>query len=181
MPDRAHVIAAHLASLFTAGTSLLEIGAGKGHVARALREAVALQIELVDVVDYNETELNLKVYDGVNLPFGDKAFDFSLLVFVLHHTQDPSVLLGEALRVSRHGVVVVENHVEGRLRQAVTRMVDSIPHFQYGVPICYRAMPLADWQVFFSSLGTAPELLDRFSMDGFWENFVVRLNLPTPR
>lgn len=178
MTDRAQVIAAHLAPYFAPGTHLLEIGAGKGHVARALREAAGVRIELVDVVDYNETELPLRVYDGEHLPFGDNAFDFSLLVFVLHHTPDPTHLLGEALRVSRRGVFVVENHVEGRLRQVFTRLVDSIPHIQHGVPICYRAQTIRQWQDLFSMLDASSTVLDRFSIDEFWQNFVVRIDCP---
>lgn len=178
MTDRAQLIAAHLAPCFRPGIRLLEIGAGKGHVARALSAAADVQIELVDVVDYNETDLPIRVYDGEHLPFEDNTFDFSLLVFVLHHTPDPTRVLEEAMRVSSRGVVVVENHVEGRARQILTRLVDSLPHFQHGVPICYRAMTIGEWQDLFSQLDVSAVVLDRFTIDGFWQNFVVRLDCP---
>ncbi|MBI3734661.1 MAG: class I SAM-dependent methyltransferase [Chloroflexi bacterium] len=176
MTDRAAIIATHLAPHFAAHHRLLEIGAGKGLVAQAIQRATGAQISLVDVVDYNQTNLPLKVYDGQTLPFGDAAFDFSLLVFVLHHTPDPLPVLREALRVARLGVIIAENHVAGGLRQRLTRMIDSIPHLQYGVPICYRAQTIGEWQSTFEQLSVRADLLGRFNMNaGFWQNFVMRL------
>ncbi len=181
MKDRAAAIAEQLAHHFVPGQSLLEIGAGKGHVARALKEAARVEIRLVDVVDYNDTDLRLELYDGSRLPFPDNAFDYSLLIFVLHHAPEPVNLLEEALRVSRGGVIVMENHVEGWLRRRVTRIVDSVPHFLYGVPICYHTHTIEEWNELFFQLPVRAELLSRFTLDGFWQNFVTRLMSSTPR
>ncbi len=176
MTDRAQIIAQHLAPHFSPQQHLLEIGAGKGRVAHALSRAANVDIQLVDVVDYNETELPLRVYDGVHLPFEDCTFDYALLVFVLHHTPDPLVVLREALRVSRVGVVIVENHVPGWARQQATRLIDSIPHWQHGVPICYRAQTIEDWQRTLQPLPVRTELLGRFKVGRFWDNFVMRVD-----
>ena len=177
MSDRASLIAAHLAPHFAPHHDLLEIGAGPGLVARALQQTTRACLTLVDVVNYNQTDLPLQTYDGTHLPFPDASFDYGLLVFVLHHTPDPLSVLREALRVSRAGVVIVENHVDGWLRQRVTRAIDSLPHFRYGVPICYRAQTSEAWQQTFERLPVRAELLSRFAMNhGFWQNFVMRLN-----
>ncbi len=181
MKDRAAAIAEQLALHFAPGQSLLEIGAGKGHVARALKEVARVDIRLVDVVDYNDTDMRLELYDGSRLPFPDNTFDYSLLIFVLHHTSEPVSLLKEALRVSRGGVIVMENHVEGWLRRQVTRAVDSVPHFLYGVPICYHTNTIGEWNELFSQLPVRAELLSRFTLDGFWQNFVTRLMSSMPR
>jgi ubiquinone/menaquinone biosynthesis C-methylase UbiE len=132
---------------------------------------------LVDVVDYNRTALPLHTYDGQNLPFADRAFDVSLLVFVLHHTPEPLVVLREALRVARSGVVIVENHVAGRWRRPLTRAIDSIPHYRWGVPVCYHSNTSAEWQALFERTGARVEVLSRYSMNGgFWQNVVMRLS-----
>ncbi len=175
MADRATIIAENLARHFSSQHRVLEIGAGKGHVARALQQAAQVDIKLVDVVDYNETELVLELYDGVQLPFRDQSFDYSLLIFVLHHTPDPLRVLREALRVSRCGVLVVENHVEGWARKQVTRVVDSVPHWQYGVPICYHTHTIAEWHRLFEQLPARAELVTQFNLGFFWENFVTRV------
>jgi len=174
--DRAALIAAQLAPHLAAGQQVLEIGAGQGLVAQELQRMTCAQLTLVDVVNYNQSALPCMTYDGAHLPFPAQSFDYSLLVFVLHHTVEPLLVLREALRVSRCGVLVCENHVSGWWRQAVTRVVDSLPHFRYGVPICYRTLSVERWQTLASPLPVRVELLGRFTMgSGFWQNFVMRL------
>ncbi len=175
MNDRASTIASNLAQHVDSRHALLEIGAGKGRVARALHQATGVDIELVDVVDYNETELLLRLYDGRQLPFDDCSFDYSLLIFVLHHTPDPLIVLREALRVSRLGLLVVENHVAGPVRRPITRIFDSIPHFQHGVPICYHTMTIDEWHGLVAQVPARARLLSRFSLGFFWQNFITRI------
>src|SRR5438132_12844799 len=112
MSDRAAEVVRPLAPYFSSGERLLEIGAGSGQVALALQRATGAHLTLVDVVDYNQTELPLKTYDGLHLPFPDESFDWSLLIFVLHHTPDPCPVMRDALRVALAGAVIVENDVE---------------------------------------------------------------------
>lgn len=94
---------------------LLDLGAGEGYVGeRAARETGA-EVVLADVVDFNQTELPMMRYDGIRLPFADGAFDATLLVFVLHHSESPFRVLCEARRVTAGRVVVVESVVESDL------------------------------------------------------------------
>ncbi len=174
--DRATHIAQELAPYLSAGERVLEIGAGKGLVAQALQHRTGAQLTLVDVVNYNQSALPCMTYDGTHLPFPDQSFDYSLLIFVLHHTPDPIPVLREALRVSARGVLICENHVAGGWRKPLTRVIDSLPHFQYGVPICFRALTSDEWQRVIARLPVRAELLRRFTMGGgFWQNFVMRL------
>ena len=174
--DRAAIISKQIAAFLKPGQKVLDVGAGNGFVAKVLQESASIQITLIDRVDYNKTNLPHLVYDGQHLPFADESFDYSLLIFVLHHTADPLPLLRESLRVARRGVIVVENHVQGFLRQGITRIIDSIPHFRYNVPVCYRAQKINDWLEYFSQLDVSSELLARFKYGFFWDNFVVLLS-----
>lgn len=177
MTERAELLSRELAPYLGRGEEWLEIGAGQGLVARALQAATGAHLALVDVVDYNRSGLPLLTYDGLHLPFPNGSFDHSLFLFVLHHTPDPLPVLLEALRVSRKSVLVVENSVSGAVRQRVTRVIDSIPHFRYGVPVCYRAQTIETWRKMFERLPVRTELLGRFSMNyGFWQNFIMRLH-----
>jgi ubiquinone/menaquinone biosynthesis C-methylase UbiE len=177
--DRATIIAEHLAPYLQPEHQVLEIGAGNGLVAQALQRMTGAHLRLVDVVDYNQSSLPCMTYDGAHLPFPERSFDYALLVFVLHHAPDPLPVVREALRVSKKGLLICENHVAGRWRKPLTRIVDSLPHFRYGVPVCYRTLSSDEWQTLLAPLVLDQEPLGRFTMGGgFWQNFVLRL---TPR
>lgn len=172
---RSVIIAAHVAPHLQAGARVLEIGAGNGHVAQELARQAQVDMRLIDIVDYNRSDLPLELYDGVRLPFADRSFDWCLLVFVLHHTPDPLLVAREALRVAHRGVILVENHVPGRVRQVATRLVDSVQHFTLGMPICYRAAPMEEWLELFEALPARARIAGRFPLKYIWDNFVAVL------
>lgn len=91
---------------------VLDLGAGDGFVGEAAARDLDGEVILADVVDFNQTDLPLVLYDGHRLPFDDGAFDTTLLLFVLHHAADPDAVLREARRVTRGRVVVLESIAE---------------------------------------------------------------------
>lgn len=93
---------------------VLDLGAGEGYVGEAVARDTGASVVLADVIDFNQTELPLVRYGGQRLPFAAGAFDTTLLVFVLHHSDDPSEVLAEAKRVTSGRVVVLESVVENR-------------------------------------------------------------------
>lgn len=50
-------------------------------------------------------------YDGVTIPFDDKTFDVALSGFILHHSENPSAIIGEMRRVARR-VVIAEDYAD---------------------------------------------------------------------
>ena len=88
---------------------VLDIGAGDCRLDLLLKERSRCNVVSLDVEDYNKTELPLTLFDGKRIPFADGSFDVVLLIFVLHHTQDPAEILKEAKRVSRRRVIVFED------------------------------------------------------------------------
>ncbi|MDX1547141.1 MAG: class I SAM-dependent methyltransferase [Rhodothermales bacterium] len=91
---------------------VLDLGAGEGYVGAILGEGRGVQVTLADVLPMNRTGLPHVLYDGQHLPFGDDAFDVTVLYFVLHHAEDPRAVVREALRVTKGRVVVVESVYE---------------------------------------------------------------------
>ena len=89
MPTREEIIIENVKPFLPAGQTIIEIGAGNGLVAQALADATAADFTLLDVVDYNQSKLPMRVYDGKKIPFPDNSFDYALLIFVLHHNPDP--------------------------------------------------------------------------------------------
>ena len=105
---------------------VLDLGAGEGYVGEALQRSRQAEVVLADVLPLNRTDLPFFQYDGTTLPFDDKSFDVTLLVFVLHHCRDPDRVLQEAFRVSRKRVIVVESVYESARGKQLLRALDRI-------------------------------------------------------
>jgi len=130
-PARVDPIIASFASNIQPHSRIIDIGAGKGLLAQEMARQFGARVTLVDVAQYNQTDLPLTVCDSRALAFADGSFDYALLSFVLHHSPDPDAILREGLRVARE-VVVVENVVRGRIRGAITRLIDRGRRFGTG-------------------------------------------------
>jgi len=104
--------------------SVLDLGAGEGYVGAALARRADANVTLVDVADMNRTDYPLTVYDGQTLPYDDNAFDVTVLYYVLHHCARPERVLTEALRVTRHRVLVVESVYTSAVHRRLLRGLD---------------------------------------------------------
>src|SRR3569623_963828 len=117
--------------------SVLDIGCGDGQLALArMKLRPDLKIEGVDVLARPKTLIPVSQYNGTKLPFADKSFDYVTIVDVLHHTDAPTVVLAEASRVARHGVVIKDHLREGLLAQATLAFIDWCGNFGDGVGLC---------------------------------------------
>lgn len=92
------------------GASILEVGCGTGHFARALAER-GFRVAGVDperaMLAAARERVPVVCADGLRLPFGDGAFDATVVVAVLEFVSDPVAFLVEARRVARERVVVL--------------------------------------------------------------------------
>jgi SAM-dependent methyltransferase len=95
------------------GEKVLDLGAGDGLLALEIKEQLGKEVVLVDVVDYNHTDLPLILYDPEEkIPLVDEKVDTTILYTVLHHASDPGHLLKEATRITKERLVIVEGYVE---------------------------------------------------------------------
>jgi len=104
--------------------SVIDIGCGEGWVADELVTRGLREVATVDVVDVRRARgHSFALYDGVHLPFPDGRFDVAMLNFVLHHVPDERkvALLGEALRVARDTVFILEDTPTTALDRFVSR------------------------------------------------------------
>jgi SAM-dependent methyltransferase len=90
------------------GESTADIGAGDGKVGKMVADT-GQEVRLLDVIDYNETDLLLEIFDGDVLPLDDDAVETSLLLTVLHHCEHPEKVLDEAIRVTRRQIIIIES------------------------------------------------------------------------
>ncbi|OHA67284.1 MAG: hypothetical protein A3C82_00275 [Candidatus Wildermuthbacteria bacterium RIFCSPHIGHO2_02_FULL_47_12] len=140
------------------GDQVLDIGAGGGWIGKRLSDSMGAKVTLLDVADMNRTNLELKVYDGKNIPFPNASFDTCLLVFVLHHCEDPMRVLAEAARVSRRRLVIFEDTFRNPVEKFLAGLNDWIANspffltnpFCMNMPFHYRRVE--EWEDIFKKL-----------------------------
>ncbi len=103
----------HLLEPFPQARSAVEIGCGTGHFAAFLAQR-GLDIIGLDRAPAMLSEarrlfpsLTLVLADAHRLPFRDGSADLAVFVTTLEFLEDPIRALREAVRVARHGMVVV--------------------------------------------------------------------------
>ena len=95
------------------GEKILDLGAGDGFLALEIKKQLDKEVLLVDIVDYNYTDLPLILYNPEGkLPLADDEVDTTILYTVLHHSSDPKHLLEEAMRVTKQRLVIKEAYIE---------------------------------------------------------------------
>jgi SAM-dependent methyltransferase len=110
-------------------SSTLEVGCGDGALLGELHRRgfggrlCGLEIAQAAVSiarDHRELD-SVELFDGVHVPFPDRAFDLGILSHVLEHVPDPGALLAEVARAS--AAVLVEVPLEENLsaRRSVKR------------------------------------------------------------
>jgi hypothetical protein len=134
-----------------AGDCIVDIGAGSCNVAEVLAEA-GFSVTPLDLRNLSFVpEIAPVIYDGRNIPFGNKSFDVALLVFMLHHTGDPEAMLVEASRVAGR-LIVIEDIYRGPVHRQVTFFFDSLLNWEWrGHPHSNRSD--REWKATFRRLG----------------------------
>jgi ubiquinone/menaquinone biosynthesis C-methylase UbiE len=151
---RIHVLAKQLASLIPENAKVLDVGCGDGNIARLLlAERPDIRIEGIDVLVRPMTHIPVTGFDGNTIPFADKSFDAVLFVDVLHHTDDPMVLLTEARRVARQAVILKDHCRDGVLAGPTLRFMDWVGNARHNVVLPYNYWPEAHWREAFAALG----------------------------
>lgn len=158
---RVRVLAKTLAEQIPQGASVLDIGCGDGTIAALIAKARPdISIQGVEVLPRADCQIPCSALDGNTLPFGDGSFDVAMLVDVLHHTGDVSVLLREAARVSRQLVLLKDHLSESALDHATLRFMDWVGNRPHGVTLTYNYQSRAQWEAHFAAADLRPALFE---------------------
>jgi SAM-dependent methyltransferase len=152
---RVRVLAEKLAELIPAeARTLLDIGCGDGRIARMIGERrPGLQLTGIDIMVRPETWVPVQQFDGTTIPLADQSVDVAMFVDVLHHTDDPRVLLREAQRVARQAIVIKDHCRDGLLAGPTLRFMDWVGNAHHGVVLPYNYWSEAQWREAFAALG----------------------------
>jgi SAM-dependent methyltransferase len=151
---RTRVLSGHLAAMLPREASVLDVGCGDGTISAMIGEQRPdVTIRGVDVLLRPQTHIPVELFDGKVLPAADKSVDAVMFVDVLHHTEDPMVLLREAARVARRQVLIKDHTMDGPLAGTRLRFMDWVGNAPHGVVLPYNYWPEARWRQGFAALG----------------------------
>jgi SAM-dependent methyltransferase len=150
---RTQVLAHAVAAIIPENAEVLDVGCGDGLVAYSLKRLrPRVIIRGVDVAVRSSTCIPVTNFDGQTLPYGDRTFDFVMFVDTLHHTTDPTILLREAARVARVGIIIKDHTLEGFLSGPTLRFMDWVGNARHHVSLPYNYWPRSRWLEIFKQL-----------------------------
>lgn len=152
---RVQALADNIAQMIPDGlTTLLDVGCGDGTLARSIIERRPdMEPTGVEIRARPLTVIPVQEFDGRILPFSSGSYDVVMLVDVLHHADDPTLLLREARRVAAH-VVIIKDHVTGAwLSSERLRLMDWVGNIGHGVPLRYAYWSQRQWNDAFRAAG----------------------------
>ena len=155
------------------GKRLLDLGAGEGYVAAALRRRTDLWACAVDIGPYQRVPVPYLIYDGTRLPFHDATFDTTLISLALHHCADPEAVLDEALRITTTRLIILESVYRNRCeRFCLERLDDWVSRYRHGGDMhpAFAFKRVDEWQRIFAARSL--ETVDRRWLGSRWERLV---------
>lgn len=151
---RVHRLCELLAQQLPLNAKVLDVGAGDGWLDYLIQQKRPdVQIRGVDVLIREKTHVPVTLFDGKTLTAPDQSYDVVLFVDVLHHTEDPMVLLREARRVMRHSILIKDHNADGLFAHATLRFMDGIGNRRHNVALPHNYWPAKKWDAAFDSLG----------------------------
>ena len=188
--QRLTVLADHFAELIPDQSTVLDVGAGDGGLAAAIiARKPTLTFTGIDTLIRHDTHIPVEAFDGRTIPSQDKTTDYVLFSDVLHHTEDPMILLREATRVARRGVMIKDHLVRGLLARPTLRFMDQVGNRRFGVKLPHNYWRPEQWDNAFSELKLKPEdYRTQLGLYPGWANwcfgrglhFITRLGLDIP-
>ena len=146
LPRRAQRLAAHLAEMIPQNCTVLDVGSGDGRIDTLLLQLRPdLKIHGVEVSTRTQASFPVIYFDGKILPFEKQSFDVVMFVDVLHHTDDPLVLLSEAVRVARRAIVLKDHVMQGTFASVRLRFMDHVGNARHGVALPFNYWTAQQW------------------------------------
>lgn len=151
---RARSLSIHLAELIPPGARVLDVGCGDGELTYLIgQRRLDIEVKGIDVLVRPMTWIPVAQFDGQIIPYGDNSFDVVMFVDVLHHTEDPMILLREAARVARLAIVLKDHTCNGWMAYPTLRLMDEVSNMRHGVVLPFNYWSRQRWLDAFSALG----------------------------
>jgi SAM-dependent methyltransferase len=158
---RVGVLVKRIGALVPSGSTVLDVGTGDGQIARMIgAEQSGTSVRGIDIMLREKTHIPVELFDGQVIPVGDKGVDVVTFVDVLHHTDDPGVLIAEAGRASSTCVIIKDHLSENRFDHFTLRLMDWVGNAPHGVVLPYNYASRAQWEQWFAKAGLRIETFE---------------------
>ena len=150
---RVRVLREHISELLPWYARVLDVGCGDGLLAHLIaKERPDIEIRGIEVLVRSNTHIPVTAFDGKVIPYDDASFDVVMLVDVLHHMNDPMVLLREAARVARLALVIKDHTSDGLFAKPTLRLMDWVGNAHQSVALPYSYWSRRAWLEAFDTL-----------------------------
>lgn len=157
---RVRVLSDWFARMAPEGSRILDVGCGDGSIAALLKKKRPdVSVTGIDVLARERSRIAVQTFDGAYIPFDAGSFDVALLCDVLHHTEDPTVLLREAVRVAKQ-VLIKDHFREGNTANVRLRFMDWAGNSRFGVALPFNYWRPQQWSAAWQQLGLQPETVE---------------------
>ncbi|HEY2459699.1 MAG TPA: class I SAM-dependent methyltransferase [Candidatus Acidoferrum sp.] len=154
---RVRVLAEMLSAQIPQGARVLDIGCGDGTIGSLIAQRRPdISIHGVEVLPRSGCKIACTPFDGKTLPFAGAAFDLCMFVDVLHHTPDVTILLKEAVRVSRQLILLKDHRDQNICDDVRLRLMDWVGNRPHGVVLPYNYQSEEKWRAHFAACGAQP-------------------------
>lgn len=156
---RVRVLVQKIGAMLPPQSSMLDVGTGDGQIAKMIGEQQnGTQVQGIDIMKREVIHIPVKLFDGITIPMDNNSIDVVTFVDVLHHTDDPQILIREASRVARKAVIIKDHLSENLLDHGTLRLMDWVGNAPHGVVLRYNYAPRKDWDHWFADAGLSTEV-----------------------
>ena len=150
---RVRVLSDHLAELIPRNASVLDVGCGDGLVSLLItQKRPDLRVRGIETLIRDRTHIPVCRFDGDILPCRDRGVDVVTFVDVLHHTQDPMMLLREGARAAQKAIVIKDHMSGGVIDNLTLRFMDRLGNIHHRVALPYMYWSEERWFGAFETL-----------------------------
>ncbi|MBQ8218495.1 MAG: class I SAM-dependent methyltransferase [Bacilli bacterium] len=131
-------------------SSILDIGAGDGKIDKMIQDKCNVSITGIDVLVRDYTYIPVIEYDGNSIPLKDNSINATMMIDVLHHTDNPSIVFNEAVRVSNKYIIVKDHIKSNWISYIKLKMMDYVGNKHYSVRLPYNYLTKNEWDKLFN-------------------------------
>jgi len=155
---RTNIISSLIIEMLPNNVNILDIGCGDGTIDKKIIEKKpTIKIAGVDVLKQKKSKIPVVIFDGKKLPFSKNSFDGTLLIDMLHHNDDISALMKEAVRVSKDFIIIKDHYLQGKISLYILKLMDWLGNRPYNINLLYNYYDYGQWENLFKDLNLKKE------------------------